>query len=239
MVGPRASAVGPTQTLRRSRPRARGSAPPQSCAPTAPAARAAATTLSWSGRAMHRRRRRHPQRHPQRRPRARCRRPGPRTPRSRPSRLTRRAPPARWSRRGRLRQTNSPLSRPMPRRCQTAHHRPTRLPLSRIMRIRLHLRRPKRDGARRRRMRPCSKDWSATLGPSRQAGCGATSATCTATAGVIVHHRRRHYLGPTRPTKKILEFNAGPRRSARPAYPFLCVTPCCVFLRRVSISLTQ
>ena len=159
----------------------------------------------------------------------RCRRPGPRTPRSRPSRLTRRAPPARWSRPGRPRRTRKPLYERTPRRCQTAHHRPTRLPLSRIMRIRLHLRRPKRDGARRRQMRPCLKVSRTMLGPSRQAGCGAMSATCTATAGVIARRRRRHCLGPTRPTKKILEFNAGPRRSARPAYPpWLCVTPCCV-----------
>ena len=30
----------------------------------------------------------------------------------------------------------------------------------------------------------------------------------------------------------MLEFNAGPRRSARPAYPFLCVTPCVVCLKK-------
>ena len=30
----------------------------------------------------------------------------------------------------------------------------------------------------------------------------------------------------------MIEFSAGPRRSARPAYPFLCVTPCVVCLKK-------
>ena len=87
----------------------------------------------------------------------RCRRPGRRTPRSRPSRLRggRRRP---GGRPGRPRRTRKPLYERTPRRCQTAHHRPTRLPLSRIMRIRLHPRRPKREGAHIRRTKPCSSD---------------------------------------------------------------------------------
>ena len=60
------------------------------------------------------------------------------------------------------------------------------------------------------------------------------SATCTATAGVIVHRRRRRYPK----IRKMIEFNAGPRRSACPAYPLLCVIPCCVFKKGIYFTYT-